>query len=601
MKKYSLLSFIATIAFFSGCDLDEYTVSSVDKKAIFSSEEGLQTYSISFYDVWGESYSYNLPIIEQTLTDYNSSASISGFILLNAINEENSGGWTWTQLRNVNYMIYNCTDPIVPEEVRNNFIGIARFFRAYFYYGMVRQFGDVPWIDHPLNPDETELLYGARDSRELVMEKVYEDLMFAAQNITRTTDATQCSYVTKWAAYAFASRVCLFEGTFRKYHNLNLSTSAATWLKRAEDAAYEVMQNSGKSLHANYRELFTIDNPPASETILARAYNRTLSRYHYANPLWITNNHRSNAIRPFVCTYLQKDGTPYTNRAGWQYEDFYEEFQNRDERLDATFRYPGYMREGNIALPLYSTTGILGYHPMKLCVDATAIDFGENSNAIQLLRYGEVLLNFAEAKAEQGTLTDDDWNNTIGALRRRAGITGITNVKPTVVDNFLQETWFPDISDPVVLEIRRERAIELFLEGYRFDDLRRWKCGELLKKSWTGMYIPGVNIPLDVDRNGMHDVIYYTDEAGLAAAEALSNNPEIARVQVSTDPAAEILQIHPAGDGKGYYLAWLTHQDQMRVWGPKQYLYPVPKGAINLNPNLSQNPGWENGARNDGN
>lgn len=115
------------------------------------------------------------------------------------------------------------------------------------------------------------------------------------------------------------------------------------------------------------------------------------------------------------------------------------------------------------------------------------------------------------------------------------------------------------------------------------------------------MYISGINKPLDVDHDGTHDVIYYTDAAGLAAAEALSNNMNLYRVRVSTDPAAEIVQVHPAGDGTGYYLAWFTNNDSRKVWGPKQYFYPIPVGALNNNANLMQNPGWENGATNDGN
>src|SRR5690606_13808278 len=391
------------------------------------------------------------------------------------------------------------------------------------------------------------------------------------------------------------SRVCLFEGTFRKYHQLNLATSADTWLKRAEDAALVVMEQSGKSLHSNYRALFTSDNPPVSETLLAIAASASLGVKHNANWRWTSETYGTglNLIRPFVCTYLQKDGTPYTERDGWQYEDFYEEFQNRDERLNATLRYPGYTREGKIALPVFSGYARLGYQPIKLTVDATVGDSQtESTHAIQLVRFGEVLLNYAEAKAELGTLTDQDWANTIGALRKRAGITGGLDAKPTVIDEYLRSTYFPDVNDPVILEVRRERAVELLLEGFRFDDLRRWKAGDLLKMSWTGMYIAGINQPLDVDHNGTHDVIYYTDENGLAAAEALANTANLYRVRVSTNPASEIIQVHAAGDGIGYYLAWFTNNDSKKVWGPKQYLYPIPVGALNLNRQLTQNPGW---------
>lgn len=590
------------IFLFSSCEMDEPVVTAADKNAIFSSEEGLAAYAISFYDLFPNAT--DQAIVEQSLVDYGATNTLSGFTLRNSYSENNSSGWSWSALRNINYFIVNCTDPAVPETVRNNYIGLARFFRAWFYYDKVRRFGDVPWVDHPLDPSEEEILYGVRDSRELVMEKVYEDLMFAAENITRATDATQSSLVTKWVASAFASRVALFEGTFRKYHNLNLATSANTWLKRAEDAAAVVMQESGKSLHSNYRALFTSDDPPVSETLLAIASSASLGVKHNANWRWTSETYGTglNVIRTFVCTYLQKDGTPYTDRDGWQYEDFYEEFQNRDGRLNATLRYPGYEREGALALPIFSGYARLGYQPIKLCVDATIGDSqSESTHAIQLVRFGEVLLNYAEAKAEQGTLTDGDWAATIGALRARAGITGGIDSKPTVVDDYLRSNYFPDISDPVILEVRRERAVELMFEGFRFDDLRRWKRGDLFKKSWTGMYIAGVNQPLDVDHNGSHDVIYYTDDAGLTAANALANNTDLYRVQVSTDPGAEIIQVHAAGDGTGYYLAWFTNNDDKKVWGPKQYLYPIPVDALNKNSQLEQNPGWENGATNDGN
>ena len=606
--KNVFISMILISLCLSSCELDEDPVAVLDRDSVFSSEEGLSTYSMSFYEILPS------PTVQGAIeggfegfgaipTDYCASQSILPFVLLNGVSENSIGGWDWGNLRNLNYFIANCKNPTIPEEVRNNYLGLARFFRAWFYFDKVKTFGDVPWIDHPLDPSEEDILYGPRDSREFVMEKVYEDLMFAAQHITRTTDATQCTLVTRWAVLAFASRVALFEGTFRKYHNLNLSTSAETWLKRAEEAAYEVMENSGKQLNPNYRELFTSDNPPQTETILAVTGSETLGIYHSTNWYWSMGiTVTTHFIRPFVCTYLQKDGTPYTDRLGWQYEDFYEEFQNRDERLSATLRYPGYRREGKLALPLLNGIGRLGYQMYKLCVDATAPDAAQlSTHALQVIRYGEVLLNYAEAKAELGTLTNNDWSKTIGALRARAGIKGGLNVKPTVIDDYLKTNYYPNISDPVILEIRRERGVELAFEGFRFDDIRRWRCGDLFKKSWTGMYISSINQPLDIDHDEVHDVIYYTDEEKLEEAETICNNPDVYKVAVSTDSNSPLLQVHPAGDGIGYHLAWRTNEDHLKVWGPKQYLYPIPRSAINLNPNISQNPGWENGSTNDGN
>src|SRR5690625_5978350 len=131
-----------------------------------------------------------------------------------------------------------------------------------------------------------------------------------------------------------------------------------------------------------------------------------------------------------------------------------------------------------------------------------------------MFRYAEVLLNFAEAKAELGTLTNADWANTIGELRARAGITGGLDSLPTKADSYLQTYYFPDISDPVLLEIRRERGIELVMEGHRFYDLVRWKKGELMEEVWRGMYVPQANAFYDLNNDGRPDIYFYTEDPG---------------------------------------------------------------------------------------
>lgn len=609
MKKIYFLFMIFAV-FLISCDLSEEPISSVGKEAIFSTESGLKTYSWSFYNTFqtGTDLHYQ----ESSMVDFLATNSLSTYIIKNAYSETNSGGWDWSVLRNINYFVVNCTNQNVSETVRNNYLGLARFFRAYFYYDKVRRFGDVPWIDKPLDVDDEEL-YAARDSREAVMEKVYEDLKFACENISTTNDATG-SLVTKWVAYAFASRVALYEGTYRKYHNLSLATSADTWLQRAVSNAEYVMNNSGKKLYtsagtsASYRAVFTSNDPITDEVLMAVCSSLTLGITHDANWKWTsaTYGSRANIIRQYINLFLQLDGAPYTSRAGWQTETFYEECQNRDARLSQIIRIPGYMREGKIALPDYGGYARLGYQPLKFCVDATDGDTqSKNVNALPLFRYAEVLLNFAEAKAELGTLTNEEWAKTIGALRSRAGITGGLNTKPTNVDSYLQSTYFPTISDPVILEIRRERSIELVLEGFRYDDLMRWKRGELLRDlSWYGINIPATNKALDMDNNGTPDVIYYTSDEGLSSAKAEIDwskySSTCAVVNVSTDPQSSNLQVKKSSDGNGYYLTWDTQNDYKRVWGNKQYLYPIPALVMVKNPNIVQNTGWEDGATNNG-
>src|SRR6185312_3347650 len=210
---------------------------------------------------------------------------------------------------------------------------------------------------------------------------------------------------------------------------------------------------------------------------------------------------------------------------------FPEETQHRDDRLQQTIRTPGYTRinGGSVvpAPPAFSYT-YTGYMPIKYSLDDQQYDQGTvSTNSVPVMRYAEVLLNYAEAKEELGLLTDDDWANTIGALRARAGITGGITTKPTVVDPYLQANYFPDISDPVLLEIRRERSIELVFEGFRFYDLIRWKKGKLLEQQWTGIYVPSLNTPMDLNLDGIPDVAF---------VEATPANPDKRVTYVNVAP-----------------------------------------------------------------
>lgn len=162
---YTILG--ACLLLLSACDLTEEPQSSVSASAVFGTESGLEAYTYSFYDMLpdgGDAYS------QDAMADYGVVNSINDFIRKDAYSAETSSGWTWTNLRNINYFIQNCTNTSVSESVRNNYIGIAKFFRAYFYYNMVVRFGDVPWIDKALDVDDEEL-YGTRDSRTVIMQR----------------------------------------------------------------------------------------------------------------------------------------------------------------------------------------------------------------------------------------------------------------------------------------------------------------------------------------------------------------------------------------------------------------------------------------------
>ena len=586
------LWFVLLLFLLAGCEkeLDQTPLSTTSKSAVFGSQEGLELYTNSFYSIL-PGRTTNL----DAMSDYLAVKAVPTFIQEGAFAATLSSGWTWTALRNLNYFIVNCNDPKVPISVRKNYIGIARFFRAYFYFDKVKRFGNVPWVGKALDVSDTLILYGGRDSRTLVMDSVLADINYACENITVTSDPTR-STVTKYLAYALKSRICLFEGTFRKYHTeLNLQGTAAAWLANAETAAKKVMDETGFTINStgglgkSYRTVFTNDAPVANEVMLSAISDITLKVLNDANWYWTSGTYGDKAsfIRSFINTYLNIDGTPFTNNADWPTMLFKDEVKNRDLRLRQTIRMGDYKRiVGGTAVPappVFSYT-FTGYQPIKWTLDDMYYDSERlNTNSISIFRYAEVLLNYAEAKAELGTLTDADWAATIGVLRARGGITGGLATKPTVADPYLIANYFPGITDPVILEVRRERGIELCLEGFRFADIIRWKRGELMHMEWNGFYVPELVTPMDLNEDGIPDVAFYQGTKPSPAVSGVTYVDVSAVVSGKTNP--QLLKNGTSGE-----LTWMNNIK--RKWEDKMYYYPVPATDLITNPNLGQNPGW---------
>ncbi len=581
-------------ALMSSCakNLDQTPVATADKDAIFGSEAGMKLYTNSFYDVlpgMGDVFR------KDAMADYSAVSSVPDFLRRGAYNARVADGWDWKQLRNINYFIVNCNNPAIDSTIRNNYIGLARFFRAYFYFEKVKRFGNVPWINKPLDINDQEGLYAGRDNRTLVMDSVIADLDYAAAHITLKSDAS-ASQITKYVVYGLKSRVCLFEGTFRKYQtDYNLAGTVPGLLQQAADAAKKVMDEGGFTINqtggpaSSYRQLFISAAPVAAEVMLANVTSSTLAVFNDANWYFTsaTYGNRLSFTRTFINTYLNIDGTPFTNEAGYETETFAQETQGRDMRLQQTIRMGSYTRTDNgktvAAPPVFSYT-YTGYMPIKFTLDDTYYDGGTTgTNSITLMRYAEILLNYAEAMAELGKLSDNDWAKTVGALRVRAGITGGITAKPTVADNYLKTNYFPGISDAALLEIRRERGIELVLEGFRFHDLIRWKAGDLLTKPWTGMYVPALDTPMDLNGDGVLDVCFYrTAPADQVKGVTYINVSPV--LSSGTNP--QVLSNDTHGE-----LHWLDNVS--RDWADYKYLYPVPYTDLQLNPKLGQNPGWE--------
>jgi hypothetical protein len=537
MKQQYLLLFIISAVFMQCKKLEQLPEATASRDAVFSSEKGLELYANSFYRMLPSANNIHTA---DAMSDYgarrdaprfirpgayspnvtdNTSASAWDLVAL-GMSPDNDWNWGWRALRNINYFIANNTDNRVPEDVRKHYMGLARFFRAFFYFEKVKRYGDVPWISRPLDVDDPEL-FDARDPRTLVMDSVLADIDYAAQNIKTTNDPSR-TMISKWVAYAFKARICLFEGTFRKYHtNLSLTGTADAWLTNAAVTAKKIMDESGYKLYEgagvaqSYRRIFTSAAPVTDEIMLAAVSDAGLSILHAANWYYTsaTTGVRFNFIRTFINTYLNIDGTPFTSKPGYETMEFKDEVKGRDRRLEQTIRMGDYKRISGSTLvpapPVFSYS-FTGYMPIKWSLDDAIYDTRDlNNNAVSIFRYAEVLLNYAEAKAELGTLDDADWAKTIGALRKRAGITGGLTTRPTVVDTYMQSKYFPDISNPVILEIRRERGIELTMEGFRFYDIVRWKRGPLMEMEWNGIYVPALDVPMDLNGDGILDVAFY--------------------------------------------------------------------------------------------
>lgn len=600
MKNNIIALILSASVLVVSCDLAEQPKAKAGRDMIFGSETGLLTYTNGFYEYLPDYDNAH----KQNITMDNAAKNATGTYEVGAYTTNTSTSWSWSSIRNVNYFLKYNTSSNVSEPIRNNYSGIARLFRAYLYFNKLVQYGAVPWIDIPLEPDSPEL-YKTQDSRDVIISKMIEDLDFAAQNITEDKITPNSNRVNRWTALFFKSRVCLFEASFRKYHATgskygkdylkDCKITAEELYRQAADAAQEIIEKGPYRLYTgtpyangrgSYRELFISDNAVSQEVMLSLALDPVL-QLGEAN--WYYN---SSTYGPHLCmthafakTYLNLDGTPYNDKKGDTYKTFAEETSGRDYRLNQTIRGADYTckdKEGVFVPTPANMTGhsLTGYQFTKYVMDDISFDGGRtNYNDVPIARYAEVLLNYAEAKAELGTLTDADWEKTIGTLRSRAGITGGLDKKPTTADPYMMSIY-TGVTDPVILEVRREREIELILEGLRLNDLKRWACGKLWETAaWDGIYIPALNTPLDLNGDGTNDVFVTEDSKYSGPYKS-----------IAMYTGANLKVVKLADDTKGGYR---LNYEISRVWNDNMYIYPIPEIVIQKNPNLKQNPGWD--------
>lgn len=591
MKKYFFVP-LSLLLLFCSCKkvLDRQPLDSLTVKQTFSNEQNLQLYISSFYNMLPDASdlcSYTAPlqayyfrgsIMSDLVAWTQKNRYLSGgFTALN-----DAQGWTWGNLRNINFFLDHLRESPIAVERKKYYEGMARFFRAWFYFKKVKMFGNVPWYGHTLHSMDSAL-YQPRDPRTLVMDSVLADINFAVENLSDQKDNT-ASTITKWVALALKSRICLFEGTFRKYHpELGLQSTAGKWLKNAVDASSQVMQSDKYIIYntghpaSDYRKLFTSENPVSEEVILAAIYSDNLKKYHATTRFYSARGkYQPSLTKRFINTYLNIDGSRFTDEPGYDTMTFQEEVRNRDYRLQQTIRTPSYRRSDGSVAPPALVNAVTGYQVLKYSLDNPVHDIEDKcTNSIPIFRYAEVLLNYAEAKAVLGVFNLADWNKTIAQLRKRVGIQNTE--MPITMDKYLKKNFYPDINSIPLMEIRRERAIELIMEGFRYDDLKRWKDGKLLEKVRNGIYVPAENKLIDLNEDGEPDVSF-----------------------VTTDPPNKVPGVYyylidnqntKLSEGDKGQILWI--QNQPLKYPDYKYFAPIPYQQLILNHNLIQNPGWD--------
>ncbi|MBS4766916.1 RagB/SusD family nutrient uptake outer membrane protein [Alistipes sp. kh20] len=595
MKRLIILALALTTGL-TACEdwLDKKPLDKISQYDYFKDATALELFSNPFYN--------NLlakePFKEQSdqLVQYNLSNEMIGGNKRTV--PSTGGGWTWTDLRRMNTLLAMAAEYCEDPAAVTKYSAITRFFRAFFYFDKVKRFGDVPWYDKELGSADPEL-YKARDSRELVLTNMIKDIDDAVNSGGLSEKATPYR-VNKWTALALKARFCLYEGTYRKYHGINLEGhDYKYYLDLAAETAKQIMDESPYKLFktgnpaTDYVTLFTKEDADEGEYMLAIKNDAGLQIFHNATgyAVMVTQG-RPGLTRKLVNAYLMKDGKKFTDQPGWQEMTFLEETKNRDPRMAQSVRTPGYTRIGSttVEAPDISVANT-GYQLVKF-VQARPPegDRGDKSTCdMPVFRFTEVLLNYAEAKAEAGTLTQEDLRISINLIRSRAGMPDLDMVEANKNPDWYlssEEYGYPNVTGPnkgVILEIRRERAIELLEEGFRYNDLMRWKAGYCIDQPITGIYFPGPG-EYDLSGDGKADVILYPKGSAKPSAGEGVQVYELDKDIYLTEEKSS----------KGYMFYHKT-VERTKFNEGRDYLYPIPSTERELNPNLEQNPGWSDG------
>lgn len=604
MKKY--LSIITiSFALFAGCKkdyLNKFPQVDLTQQNAFQTSDNFKTYAWGLYDYfdgYGNQAQYPPTLVSEEFNSDNISQTIAGGqspyanqtkILSTTTNATGSliiSQWNFSYIRRVNIMLDNIDGSAMSQADKDHWRSVGYFFRALRYYDLIAAFGDVPWIEHTLTDTSNSVLFGARTPRDQVAKNVLDNLVWAEAHIKPAGDGNNTINVN--VVQALISRFGLFEGTWRKYHGLN---DANTYLQACKTYS-EKLLTTFPAIMSSYDDVFNSEDLTGKPgIILFKQYAANL-RAH-SNPRYAgSTSWNADVTKDAVENYLCTDGKPISTStvyAGDQ--NIYAAFRNRGRRLyftvvppfkvnasGSTFTYTanpadseyiGLMNRlpGNVNKKLPNTqwsptwttgltlsmsphfrnfnngqpqgVGELGYFFWKF-FNRIPLDGSNNStNDCPLFRIEETMVNYAEAMFELGSFDQGVADRTINKLRIRA------NVTPMVVANIDAgfDTKRDADVDPVLWEIRRERRVELFGDGFRFNDIKRWNKGVYFNKWALGAWVKNADF----------------------------NN----KLKINGGGAEGYVEFHPKPVG----------------WLDKYYLEPIPPSELVLNKTLKQNPGW---------
>ena len=464
-----------------------------------------------------------------------------------------NGAWTdaYWRIFIANNILEKSQRADVAEEVRNKYVAEARFFRAFFYFELVKKYGDVPLLLKAVNDTKDPDIMMARTPREEVIAQVYEDLEFAVKWLPDIDHTDKWGRASSDAALAMIARVGLYEGTHAKYHDSGIDVKAN--LKKSIDAAEKLIATGRFELYPDFASLFQLEAEGRTnrESVFVKEYGPDGA----ATTVHSNSRQMENAVcltRNMVDLFLYTDGLPREKSPlkvspESSYDDV---FTDRDPRLAMTiFKIEEEAYKGPFRPFGFST----GYSLKK----GFSLEQWNTSNKEyvdkMIIRYAEVLLSYAEALYEYNDqISDSQLDMTVNAVRRRAGMPAmLTNA--FVVQNGLD----------MLEEIRRERTVEFIDENKRYDDIIRWKIAEKV---------------LPVDIVGAK----FTDEAGRQRDEYASHLTEGGMINGKVRYGAE----------DDMYV--IEFAEDRRFDPAKDYLYPVPLYEIAQSGNaVTQNPGWK--------